>query len=63
MNASCMAVQCFTVLVLKLLPCTNLFYYINKGERYGIPVLGVVAVGKEMERTTLLFCFSDKAFG
>ena len=38
----------------------NLSYYINKGERYGIPVLGVVAVGKEMERTTRYFALATR---
>ena len=38
----------------------SLSYYINKGERYGIPVLGVVAVGKEMERTTRYFALATR---
>ena len=33
---------------------------VDAGERYGIPVLGVVAVGKEMERTTRYFALATR---
>lgn len=55
MNASCMAVQCFLGSAGELSSLNNLAYYVNNGEKYGIPVLGVVAVGKEMERTARYF--------
>ena len=32
----------------------------SNGEKYGIPVLGVVAVGKEMERTTRYFSLATR---
>ena len=60
MNASCMAVQCFIGSASEIASLHNLSYYINKGERYGIPVLGVVAVGKEMERTTRYFALATR---
>lgn len=60
MNASCMAVQCFIGSAAEIASLHNLSYYINKGERYGIPVLGVVAVGKEMERTTRYFALATR---
>ena len=63
MNASCMAVQCFIGSASEIASLHNLSYYINKGERYGIPVLGVVAVGKEMERTTRYFALATRLFG
>ena len=44
MNASAVAIQCF----------------IGGGERYGIPVLGVTAVGKEMARTTQYFLLATR---
>ncbi len=55
MNASCMAVQCFVGATGEISSLANLSYYVNKGELMNIPVLGVVAVGKEMERTTRYF--------
>ncbi len=60
MNASCMAVQCFIGSAGEIASLHNLSYYVNKGERYGIPVLGVVAVGKEMERTTRYFALATR---
>ena len=60
MNASCVAVQCFIGSASEIASLHNLSYYINKGERYGIPVLGVVAVGKEMERTTRYFALATR---
>lgn len=60
MNAACMAVQCFIGSAGEITSLSNLSYYVNKGERYGIPVLGVVAVGKEMERTTRYFSLATR---
>ena len=51
MNASCMAVQCFVGSAGELDSLRNLSYYVNMGERFAIPVLGVVAVGKEIIKT------------
>ena len=55
MNASCMAVQCFIGAGGEIGSLKNLTTAINMGERYGIPILGVTAVGKEMERTPKYF--------
>ena len=60
MNASCMAVQCFVGSQGELDSLRNLAYYVNNGEKYGIPVLGVVAVGKEMERTPRYFALATR---
>lgn len=60
MNASCMAVQCFVGAEGELSSLENLAYYVNAGEKYNIPVLGVVAVGKEMERTTRYFALATR---
>ena len=60
MNASCMAVQCFVGSEGELGSLDNLAYYVNAGEKYGVPVLGVVAVGKEMERTTRYFALATR---
>ena len=60
MNASCLAVQCFVGAAGELDSLKNLAYYINMGERYDIPVLGVTAVGKEMERTTRYFSLATR---
>ena len=60
MNASCMAVQCFVGSEGEIDSLRNLSYYVNNGEKYGIPVLGVVAVGKEMERTTRYFSLATR---
>lgn len=60
MNASCMAVQCFIGSANEIASLQNLSYYVNQGERYGVPVLGVVAVGKEMERTTRYFALATR---
>ena len=55
MNASCMAVQTFVGAEGQLTSFENLFQVINAGMKYGIPTMGVVAVGKEMERTSRFF--------
>lgn len=60
MNASCMAVQCFVGADGELGSLENLVRTVDAGERYGIPVLGVVAVGKEMERTTRYFALATR---
>ena len=55
MNADCMAVQTFIGADGQLSSIDNLSRVINAGFRYSIPTLGVVAVGKEMERTDRFF--------
>ena len=55
MNASCMAVQTFLGTPDEKSSIANLVNTINAGNRYGIPTLGVVAVGKDMERTDRFF--------
>ena len=55
MNADCMAVQTFIGADGQLSSIDNLSKVINAGMRYSIPTLGVVAVGKDMERTDRFF--------
>ncbi|PKL11673.1 MAG: 3-hydroxy-5-phosphonooxypentane-2,4-dione thiolase LsrF, partial [Spirochaetae bacterium HGW-Spirochaetae-8] len=55
MNADCIAVQTFIGADGQLSSIENLSKCINAGMRYSIPVLGVVAVGKDMERTDRFF--------
>ena len=55
MNADCMAVQTFIGADGQLESIDNLNRVINAGMRYSIPTLGVVAVGKQMERTPRFF--------
>lgn len=60
MNASCMAVQTFIGAPGERASIDNLCKTIDAGNRYGIPTLGVVAVGKEMERTTKFFLLATR---
>ena len=55
MNADCMAVQTFIGADGQLASIDNLSQVINAGFKYSIPTLGVVAVGKEMARTSRFF--------
>ncbi|MDR2552846.1 MAG: 3-hydroxy-5-phosphonooxypentane-2,4-dione thiolase [Treponema sp.] len=55
MNADCLAVQTFIGADGQLESINNLSRAINEGSRYSIPTLGVVAVGKNMERTDQYF--------
>jgi len=55
MNAACMAIQVFVGSAVECQTINNLCNAIDAGMEYGIPVLGVVAVGKEMERTARYF--------
>jgi len=55
MNADCLAVQTFIGADGQLSSIDNLSKVINAGNRYSIPTLGVVAVGKNMERTDKYF--------
>jgi len=62
MNASCMAIQTFigSPDPDERQSIENLNKTINAGNRYGIPTLGVVAVGKQMERTTRFFLLATR---
>lgn len=55
MNADCMAIQTFIGADGQLSSIDNLSRAINEGLRYSIPTMGVVAVGKQMERTDRFF--------
>jgi putative autoinducer-2 (AI-2) aldolase len=55
MNADCMAVQVFIGSDGQRESIDNLSKVVNAGNRYSIPTLGVIAVGKEMERTDQYF--------
>ncbi|GHV81221.1 aldolase [Spirochaetia bacterium] len=55
MDVDCMAVQVFIGAKGQLKSIDNLSRVINAGNRYSIPTLGVVAVGKDMERTDQYF--------
>lgn len=55
MNADCMAVQTFIGGSGQLESIDNLSKTINLGLEYSIPVMGVIAVGKDMERTDRYF--------
>lgn len=55
MNADCMAIQTFVGADGQLSSLENLSKAVNLGIRYSIPTMGVVAVGKEMERTDKFF--------
>ncbi|GHU84473.1 aldolase [Spirochaetia bacterium] len=55
MNADCLAVQTFIGADGQLESIDNLSRVINAGTHYSIPTLGVIAVGKNMERTDQYF--------
>ena len=55
MNADCLAIQTFIGADGQLSSLDNLSRAVNLGQRYSIPILGVVAVGKNMERTDKFF--------
>jgi len=60
MDADCMAVQTFIGSENECQSLNNLITAINTGNRYGIPVLGIVAVGKQMERTPKFFLLATR---
>jgi len=60
LNASCMAIQTFIGSPGQASSIKNLCDTIDAGNRYGIPTLGVVAVGKQMERTTEFFLLATR---
>lgn len=55
LNADCMAVQTFIGAAGQQSSLANLSAVVNAGYRYSVPTLGVVAVGKDMERTDRFF--------
>ena len=60
MNASCMAVQTFMGTADEKSSIENLVKTIDAGNRYGIPTLGVVAVGKQMARNPQFFSLASR---
>lgn len=60
MNASCMAIQTFIGTEGERSSIDNLCRTIDAGNRYGMPTLGVVAVGKQMERTPKFFLLATR---
>lgn len=60
MNASCLAIQTFIGTPGQKSSIENLCKSIDAGNDYGIPTLGVVAVGKQMERTTKFFLLATR---
>ena len=59
-NASCLAVQVFVGADGECSSLHNMVQSINAGARFGIPTLGVTAVGKEMERTSRYFMLATR---
>jgi putative autoinducer-2 (AI-2) aldolase len=60
MNASCMAIQVFIGSKNQHENLKELNRAVNEGMRYGIPTMGVVAVGKEMSRTKEYFLLATR---
>lgn len=60
MNATCLAVQTFIGAAGQKETIEQLNQAVNLGMKYGIPTLGVVAVGKQMERTTEFFLLATR---
>lgn len=60
MNASCMAVQTFIGAPGEKNSLELLCRSVDAGERYGIPTLGVVAVGKDMVRDNKFFSLATR---
>ena len=60
LNASCLAIQTFVGSAGQASSIKNLCDTIDTGNRFGIPTLGVVAVGKQMERTTKFFLLATR---
>lgn len=60
MNASAVAIQCFIGSAGEAQSLETLCRAVDAGERYGIPILGVTAVGKEMARTTQYFLLATR---
>ncbi|MGR5143944.1 3-hydroxy-5-phosphonooxypentane-2,4-dione thiolase [Photobacterium sp. DNB23_23_1] len=59
-NASCLAVQAFVGASGECRSLENIVRTVDSGARYGIPTMGVTAVGKEMERTPRYFMLATR---
>ena len=60
MNAAAIAIQCFVGGAGERDSLEALCRAVDRGNRYGLPVLGVTAVGKEMARTTQYFLLATR---
>ena len=60
MNASCLPIQCFVGGKGERDSLEALCRAADAGYRYGVPVMGVTAVGKEMERTPKYFLLATR---
>ena len=60
MGADCMAIQVHIGAGGQVQTIKNLTDTVDAGNRFGIPTLGVVAVGKSMERTTRFFLLATR---
>ncbi len=60
LDASCVAVQSFIGTENEAMTIRNINETVDEGYRYGMPVLGVVAVGKQMERTSKFFFLATR---
>ncbi len=60
LNATCMAVQTFIGSSEEKNSLQNLVKTVDAGNRYGMPTLGVVAVGKSMARTPKFFLLATR---
>jgi putative autoinducer-2 (AI-2) aldolase len=60
MNASAIAIQCFVGGAGEKDSLETLCRAADQGARYGMPILGVTAVGKEMARTTQYFLLATR---
>lgn len=60
MNTAAIAIQCFVGGAGERDSLEALCRAVDRGNRYGLPVLGVTAVGKEMARTTQYFLLATR---
>lgn len=60
MNASALAIQTFVGAPGERDSLETLCRAVDMGNRYGMPILGVVAVGKQMERTSKFFLLATR---
>lgn len=59
-NADCLAIQCFIGGAGEAKSLETLCAAVNAGEKFGVPVMAVTAVGKEMERTNKYFMLATR---
>lgn len=60
MDASCLAIQTYVGAKGQKDTLDNLCKTVDLGNKYGIPTLGVVGVGKDMERTTRFYLLATR---